>query len=103
MFVGLVRIASDIEVKEFGEYKVAEFSIAYDTGFGEKKKPCFIQSKAWGKTGELISQHLSKGKQIYVVGEIEQDTWDDKDSGAKRSKLTLNVDKFNFVDKEVPF
>ncbi len=47
----------------------------------------YIDVTIWGKTAENIKSYLTKGKQIAIEGELRQDRWTDKDSGAMRSKL----------------
>lgn len=57
----------------------------------------YIDCVAWGKPGEIISQYLSKGRAVLVSGRLDQRSWDDKDSGQKRSKIEVVVEDFNFV------
>jgi len=58
----------------------------------------YIDCVAWGKAGEIISQYLTKGRPVLVHGRLDQRSWDDKDSGQKRSKIEVVVEDFNFVD-----
>src|SRR5687767_4308784 len=81
---------------------VAEFGLAcnrkYRTGDGEEREDvCFVDCTAFGKQAEVISQYCQKGKPIFVQGRLRYDSWDDKQSGAKRSKLTVVVEQFQFV------
>lgn len=57
----------------------------------------YIDCVAWGKTGEIITQYLGKGRAVLVSGRLDQRSWDDKDSGQKRSKIEVVVEDFNFV------
>lgn len=57
----------------------------------------FINCVAWGKVGEIIAQYVSKGRPLLVSGRLEQRSWDDKDSGQKRSAVEVIVEDFNFV------
>lgn len=57
----------------------------------------FIDCTAWGKTGETINQYMQKGKPIFIEGRLKYDSWEDKQGGGKRSKLTVVVDNFQFV------
>lgn len=57
----------------------------------------FINCVAWAKTGEIIAQYMTKGSPILVSGRLEQRSWEDKDSGAKRSAIDVIVEDFNFV------
>lgn len=81
---------------------VVEFGIAvnrkYRTSSGEDREEVnFIDCTAWGKTGETINQYMQKGKPIFIEGRLKYDSWDDKQGGGKRSKLTVVVDNFQFV------
>jgi single-strand DNA-binding protein len=49
----------------------------------------FIDVTAWGKMGEGISKYLTKGKQVAVSGELQQDRWEQ--DGQPRSKLYVNA------------
>ena len=58
----------------------------------------FIDCIAWGKPGEIIAQYVQKGRALLVSGRLEQSSWEDKESGGKRSKVEVVVEDFNFVD-----
>ncbi|MGB3024047.1 MAG: single-stranded DNA-binding protein [Candidatus Saccharimonadales bacterium] len=58
----------------------------------------FIDCVAWGKAGEIIAQYLGKGRAILVSGRLDQRSWEDKETGGKRSKVEVVVEDFNFVD-----
>ena len=58
----------------------------------------FIDCVAWGKAGEIIAQYMQKGRALLVSGRLDQRSWDDKESGQKRSKVEVVVEDFNFVD-----
>jgi single-strand DNA-binding protein len=81
---------------------VVEFGIAvnrkYRTQSGEDREEVnFIDCTAWGKTGEVINQYFQKGKPIFIEGRLKYDSWEDKQGGGKRSKLTVVVDNFQFI------
>ena len=81
---------------------IAEFGIAMNRKFrtqaGEdREEVTFVDCSAFGKTGELINQYFTKGKPIFIEGRIKYDSWDDKQGGGKRSKLTVVVESFQFV------
>src|SRR5918998_823090 len=90
---------------------VAEFGLAmnrkYRTAAGEdKEETCFVDCSAFGKQAEVIGQHCTKGKPLFVEGRLKYDTWDDKFGGGKRSKLSVVVENFQFIgakgDTEFP-
>lgn len=70
-------------------------SIAVDSGYGDKKKTCFIDFVTWSKTATFLNKNFSKGKPILVEGELQLDTWE-KD-GQKRSKHSMNVMSVGFA------
>ncbi len=55
----------------------------------------YIDCVAWGKTGEVMAQYLSKGRPVLVSGRLEQRSWE-KD-GQKHSKVEVIIEDFNFV------
>lgn len=60
----------------------------------------FIDVVFWGRNGENINQYLKKGRPILVEGRLNQETWEDKTSGQKRSKVNVVGDKFEFIDSK---
>lgn len=61
-------------------------------------KADFFDVTAWEKLGELVSQYLSKGRRCLVQGRLRQDSWDDKESGKKRSKVEVVATDVTFLD-----
>lgn len=65
----------------------------------KKEEVSFLDCDAFGKTAETIGQHIGKGGCILVDGRLKQDTWDDKATGQKRSKLKVVVESFRFTGR----
>lgn len=59
----------------------------------------FLDYVAWANTAEIVAKYVKKGDSLHVIGSIEQDTWDDKQTGQKRSKLYVRVDGVEFTTK----
>ena len=81
---------------------VTNFSLAVNrtwkgTDGQQQEAVSFIDCVAWGKPGEIIAQYLGKGRAVLVSGRLDQRSWDDKESGQKRSKVEVVVEDFNFV------
>ncbi len=81
---------------------VCRFSIAVNRSFSAqdgsvKDETCFVEIDSFGKTAENISKYFSKGRPILVEGRLRQDTWDDKNTGQKRSKLLVVLERFEFI------
>src|SRR5271170_2357095 len=63
-----------------------------------KEEVTFVDVDAFGKTAETIGQYLKKGRPILIEGRLRYETWDDKQSGQKRSKLGVVLETFQFLD-----
>lgn len=62
----------------------------YSTDSGEKREEVtFIDITLWGRTAEIVGEYCKKGRPLLVEGRLQLDTWDDKQSGQKRSKLKV--------------
>lgn len=76
---------------------IANFSIAVDRG-GQDDATDFFDVTAWEKLGELVMQYLSKGRRVLVQGRLRQDSWDDKETGKKRSRVEVTATDVTFLD-----
>lgn len=81
---------------------VAEFGLACSRKFkgqnGEDREDVvFVDCAAFAKTAELIQQYFTKGKPIFIQGRLKFDSWEDKQGGGKRSKLSVVVENFQFI------
>ncbi len=62
----------------------------YNTEGGERREETtFIDVTFWGRTAEVVSQYTKKGSPLFVEGRLQLDSWEDKQSGQKRSKLRV--------------
>ena len=73
---------------------VADLGLAvnrqYTLDNGEKREEVtFVDVTFWGRTAEIAGEYLKKGRPVFVEGRLQLDTWDDKQSGQKRSKLKV--------------
>lgn len=82
---------------------VCEFSVAVnrtwtDKSTGQKREEVgFFECVAWGRTGEVVAEHLRKGRPVFVDGRLVQDRWEDKETGKARSKVKINVERVQFL------
>lgn len=76
---------------------IASFSIAVDRA-GQDDAADFFDVSAWEKLGELVMQYLSKGRRVLVQGRLRQDSWDDKETGKKRSRIEVVATDVTFLD-----
>jgi len=87
------------------EKAVAQFGIAINRRFKDangqqKDETTFVDVEAWGRTAELIGQYLTKGRGCFIEGRLKLDSWDDKETGQKRSKLLVVADNVQFTDSK---
>ena len=92
------RLTRDPEMRTTTTGKtIASFSLAVDR-FGQDDQADFFDVTAWEKLGELVNQYLSKGRRCLVQGRLRQDSWDDKDTGKKRTKVEIVATDVTFLD-----
>lgn len=82
------HVGNDPEVKTFEGGKVANFNIATNDSYTNKKGEKVEQTEwhrivAWDKNAEIIEKFVTKGKEIAVEGKLTSRSYDDKD-GNKR-------------------
>jgi single-strand DNA-binding protein len=86
---------------------VAQFALAVNRTWksesGESKEEVnFIEIEAFGRQAEVIAQYMRKGRPLLVEGRLKQDTWEDKTTHQKKSKLKVVLESFSFIDSKGP-
>ena len=81
---------------------VADLGIAVnrkiqDGNGGWKDETTFVDVTVWGSSAENAHKYLSKGRGVFIEGRLQMDTWDDKTTGQKRSKLKVVADNVQFL------
>ena len=63
---------------------------SYTLDSGEKREEVtFVDVVLWSRLAEIAGEYLKKGRPVFIEGRLQLDTWDDKQSGQKRSKLRV--------------
>lgn len=92
------RLTRDPEMRTTPSGKsVTSFSLAVDRQ-GAEDQTDFFEITAWEKLGELVNQYLTKGRRCLVQGRLRQESWDDKESGKKRSRVSIVASDVTFLD-----
>lgn len=93
------HLTRDVQLRLTPQQKaVAEFGIAMNRKFGDgKEEVTFVDVTAWDKTAEFVAKFFRKGKAILIEGRLKYDTWEDKQGGWKRSKLSVVADRCEFA------
>src|ERR1017187_9802064 len=82
---------------------IAQITLAvnrkWKTETGEmREEVSFIDVDAFGRQAEVIGQYLKKGRPFLVEGRLKQDTWEDKNTKQKQSKIKVVLEGFSFID-----
>lgn len=86
---------------------VAELGLAinrvWNNDQGQKQEETtFVDVTLWGRQAELAQQYLNKGRSVYIEGRLQLDTWDDKETGKKRSKIRIIGEVMQFLGSNTP-
>ena len=62
-----------------------------------EKRTHWFRATAFGKTAELAQQYLRKGSRVGIQGSLVQRSWEDQQSGQKRSSVEVRVNNLEFL------
>jgi single-strand DNA-binding protein len=82
---------------------VADLALAvnrtYTAESGERREEVtYVDIVLWSKLAELAGQYLKKGRAVFIEGRLQMDTWEDKQTGQKRSRIKVVGENMQFVD-----
>lgn len=69
-----------------------------DGNGGQQEAVTFYDFKAWGATAEALSNYTVKGSPIFLECRMENESWEDKQTGQKRSRNVFIVERFEFLE-----
>ncbi len=98
------RLAQDPELRYTpGGAAVTDLRVAtsrvYTTKDGDRREePLFIDVTVWNRQAENCCQYLAKGRQVHIEGYLKMDSWDDKTTGEKRTKIKVEAERVQFLD-----
>ena len=86
-----------------GGSTICTFGLAVNRQFtsarGEtREEVCFVDIETWGRTAESVNQFVRKGYAVFVEGRLRYDQWDDRETGKKRSRLTVSAERVQFLN-----
>jgi single-strand DNA-binding protein len=81
---------------------VADIGIAvnrsYTSESGERREETtFVDVTLWGRTAEIAEKYLKKGRQVFIEGRLQLDSWEDKQTGQKRNRLRVVGENMQMV------
>lgn len=95
---GIGRLTRDPELRyTANNFPVCTFSVAIDRRGKEEKKTNYIPVKVLGKAAENCGKYLAKGRLVGVSGQIETDSYTDKE-GNKRSTWNVLASAVEFLE-----
>lgn len=72
----------------------------YVTDSGEKmQETTYVDVVVWSRLAEIAGQFLHKGSPVFIEGRLQMDTWEDKATGQKRSKIRVVADNLQFLGR----
>lgn len=69
-----------------------------ESGEAAQEETVFVDITAWEKLADFCHNYLTKGRQIYVEGRLRQENWQDRETGANRTKISVVADRIQFAD-----
>lgn len=101
MLIGNVTRDPEIKYTPKGS-AVTDLGIAVNRVFtpdgGEKREETtYVDVTLWGRQAEIAGEYCKKGRSIYIEGRLQLDSWEDKASGQKRSKLRVVGENFQLL------
>ena len=81
-----------------GGVKVVNFSVAVEKGFGDRASTSWFNIIAFDKNAEFAEKYLKKGKPVVISGDLQVRSWDDKQTGQKRTSTEIVAYKIDFAD-----
>ena len=80
------------------ELRLAVNRVTSGPNEGERREETtFLDVTCWGRTAEVAAQYLSKGRSVFIEGRLQMDTWEDKQTGQKRSRIRIVAENLQML------
>lgn len=92
------RVGGDPDVKYFESGSVkCSLTLAVRRRSSRDDQPDWFNLELWGKTAEVAANYVRKGSLIGVTGSLKLEYWQDRNTGANRSKPIIKVDRMDLL------
>lgn len=98
------NLTRDVNVRQtpkgtsIGDMSLAINSSWFDKATNSKREETtYVDVTLWGRHADLAAQYLAKGSSVMIEGRLKLDSWDDKQTGQKRSKLGVVCEEMQFI------
>ena len=102
MLIG--NLTADPEVRQtprgnsLTELRLAVNRVSTGQNEGERREETtFLDVTCWGRTAEIAGQYLAKGRPVFIEGRLQQDTWEDKQTGQRRSRIRIIAENLQLL------
>ncbi|MBR5888449.1 MAG: single-stranded DNA-binding protein [Akkermansia sp.] len=102
MIIG--NLTADPEVRttprgnSVAELRLAVNRVSSGPNEGERREETtYLDVTCWGRTAEIAGQYLAKGRPVFIEGRLQQDVWEDKQTGQKRSKIRIVAENMQLL------
>lgn len=102
------RLGNDPELRYLSSSgaAVAEFRIACGRAVGSgdeaEERTSWFAIKCWNRLAEVCNEHLTSGRRVLVIGRLEEERWQDRETGANRSRVVVTAERVEFLDGPRP-
>ncbi len=102
MIIGNLTADPDVRTTPRGtpvtELRLAVNRVSSGANEGERREETtFLDVTCWGRTGEIAAQYLAKGRPVFIEGRLQQDTWEDKQTGQRRSRIRIVAENLQLL------
>lgn len=94
--VGRVGGEPDVKYFESGSVKCS-LTLAVNRISRNNDQPDWFNLELWGKTAQVAADYVRKGSLIGVTGSLKFDRWQDRSTGADRSRPVIKVDRLELL------
>ena len=97
ILMGNMTADPELRQTQTGKF-TCSFSIAVNRRFG--KTTDFFNVDTWNQTAEFVAKYGKKGKQLLVIGELQNQSWTDA-NGQKKYKTVIVSEEVQFTSASV--
>ena len=102
MIIGNLTADPDVRTTPRGtpvtELRLAVNRVSNGPNEGERREETtFLDVSCWGRLGEIAAQYLAKGRPVFIEGRLQQDTWEDKQTGQRRSRIRIIAENLQLL------
>ncbi|MEG0024659.1 MAG: single-stranded DNA-binding protein [Akkermansia sp.] len=64
-----------------------------------QEETTFVDITLWNRQAEITANYLTKGSGVFIEGRLQLDSWEDKQTGQKRTKLRVIGENVQFLPR----